>query len=73
MTREQAIHRKRAPAARARTQTRVRLGGSSTGEVRDRLDRLVAFARGHRRALILTHYNPDPDSIASGVALAWLL
>jgi nanoRNase/pAp phosphatase (c-di-AMP/oligoRNAs hydrolase) len=73
MTREQAIHRKRAPAARARTQTRVRLGGSSTGEVRDRLDRLVAFARGHRRALILTHDNPDPDSIASGVALAWLL
>jgi nanoRNase/pAp phosphatase (c-di-AMP/oligoRNAs hydrolase) len=41
--------------------------------VRERLDRLVAFARGHRRALILTHDNPDPDSIASGVALAWLL
>ncbi len=71
MTREQAIHRKRAPAVR--TRTRVRLGGSSASEVRERLDRLVAFARGHRRALILTHDNPDPDSIASGVALAWLL
>ena len=73
MTREQATHRRRATGARARTQTRVRLGGSSPREVRDRLDRLVAFARGHRRALILTHDNPDPDSIASGVALAWLL
>ena len=73
MTREQAIHRKRAPGARPLTRTRVRLGGTTVREVRDRLDRLVAFARGHRRALILTHDNPDPDSIASGVALAWLL
>jgi nanoRNase/pAp phosphatase (c-di-AMP/oligoRNAs hydrolase) len=71
MTRDQASHRRRAPGVR--TRTRVRLGGSSASEVRARLDRLVAFARGHRRALILTHDNPDPDSIAAGVALAWLL
>jgi nanoRNase/pAp phosphatase (c-di-AMP/oligoRNAs hydrolase) len=71
MTREQASRRRR--SAGVRTRTRVRLGGSSASEVRQRLDRLVAFARGHRRALILTHDNPDPDSIASGVALAWLL
>ncbi len=35
-----------------------------------KLDRLVPFARAHRRALILTHDNPDPDSLAAGVALA---
>jgi nanoRNase/pAp phosphatase (c-di-AMP/oligoRNAs hydrolase) len=73
MTRVEANHRRRAPGAKARSRTRVRLGGGSRSEVRERLDRLVAFARGHRRALILTHDNPDPDSIASGVALAWLL
>jgi nanoRNase/pAp phosphatase (c-di-AMP/oligoRNAs hydrolase) len=39
----------------------------------EKLDKLIAFARGHRRALVLTHDNPDPDSLASGVALAWLL
>lgn len=38
-----------------------------------RLDRLVHYAKGHRRAVILTHDNPDPDSIAAGVALAHLL
>ncbi len=40
---------------------------------RVKLDRLVQYARSHRRALILTHDNPDPDSIAAGVALAHLL
>jgi len=53
--------------------TRVALVPGPAGEVRRRLDRLVEHARGHRRALILTHDNPDPDSLASGVALAWLL
>jgi nanoRNase/pAp phosphatase (c-di-AMP/oligoRNAs hydrolase) len=71
MTRLQADRRKARPAPRART--RVRLVRSSAAEVRQRLDRLVEFAKGHRRALILTHDNPDPDSLASGVALAWLL
>jgi nanoRNase/pAp phosphatase (c-di-AMP/oligoRNAs hydrolase) len=46
-----------------------RAGGSAV----EKLDKLVAFAKGHRRALVLTHDNPDPDSLASGVALAWLL
>ena len=41
--------------------------------VREKLDRLVHYARSHRQALILTHDNPDPDSIAAGVALAHLL
>ena len=41
--------------------------------IRQRLDRLVHYARSHERALILTHDNPDPDSIAAGVALAHLL
>jgi nanoRNase/pAp phosphatase (c-di-AMP/oligoRNAs hydrolase) len=39
----------------------------------DRLDRLVRHARGHRHALVLTHDNPDPDALASAVALAHLL
>ena len=41
-----------------------------------KLDRLVQYARSHGshgKALILTHDNPDPDSIAAGVALAHLL
>jgi nanoRNase/pAp phosphatase (c-di-AMP/oligoRNAs hydrolase) len=71
MTREELTHRRRASGSRKGT--RVRLGGSSSAEVRARLDRLVEFARGHHKALILTHDNPDPDSLASGVALAWLL
>jgi nanoRNase/pAp phosphatase (c-di-AMP/oligoRNAs hydrolase) len=44
--------------------------GEST---RVKLDRLIQYARSHKRALILTHDNPDPDSIAAGVALAHLL
>ncbi len=52
---------------------RMSLGGRSAGAQREKLDRLVSFAKGHRRALVLTHDNPDPDSLASGVALAWLL
>jgi nanoRNase/pAp phosphatase (c-di-AMP/oligoRNAs hydrolase) len=43
------------------------------GAMRERLDRLVHYAKSHERALILTHDNPDPDSIAAGVALAFLL
>ena len=34
---------------------------------RARLDQLLALAKGKRTALILTHDNPDPDSIAAGV------
>ena len=37
------------------------------------LERLLHYAKGHRRALVLTHDNPDPDSIASAVALAHIL
>ena len=33
----------------------------------------MEYARGHKRALILTHDNPDPDSLAAGVALGHLL
>jgi nanoRNase/pAp phosphatase (c-di-AMP/oligoRNAs hydrolase) len=40
---------------------------------RVKLDRLIQYARGHRRGLVLTHDNPDPDSIASAVALAYIL
>ncbi len=40
---------------------------------RGKRERLVDYARTRRRALVLTHDNPDPDSIAAGVGLAHLL
>lgn len=52
---------------------RMSLHPLAGGTPAEKLDRLLAFAKGHRRALVLTHDNPDPDSLASGVALAWLL
>jgi len=52
---------------------RVALYPRSADATRARLDRLIQYARSHERALILTHDNPDPDSIAAGVALAHLL
>ena len=52
---------------------RVNLEAQPLAARREKLDKLVAFAKGHQRALILTHDNPDPDSLAAGVALAWLL
>jgi nanoRNase/pAp phosphatase (c-di-AMP/oligoRNAs hydrolase) len=42
-------------------------------EARAKLDRLVDYARSHKRALVLTHDNPDPDSMAAGVGLAHIL
>jgi nanoRNase/pAp phosphatase (c-di-AMP/oligoRNAs hydrolase) len=45
-----------------------------TGDpVKQKLDRLVQYARGHERALVLSHDNPDPDSLAAGLGLAHLL
>jgi nanoRNase/pAp phosphatase (c-di-AMP/oligoRNAs hydrolase) len=40
---------------------------------RDKLERLLRVARGKKRALILTHDNPDPDSLAAAVTLAHIL
>ena len=61
--------RTRGPVRTHRVSLRPRPGVSHQAK----LDRLVQFARSHRKALILTHDNPDPDSLAAGVALAWLL
>jgi nanoRNase/pAp phosphatase (c-di-AMP/oligoRNAs hydrolase) len=58
------------PVRTARMALFARPGGEPT---KAKLDRLVQYARSHKRALILTHDNPDPDSIAAGVALAHLL
>jgi nanoRNase/pAp phosphatase (c-di-AMP/oligoRNAs hydrolase) len=52
---------------------RMALYQRPSGAMRERLDRLIHYAKSHERALILTHDNPDPDSIAAGVALAFLL
>jgi nanoRNase/pAp phosphatase (c-di-AMP/oligoRNAs hydrolase) len=64
------------PRSRARRlvrAARMALYPRPSGATRERLDRLVHYAKSHERALILTHDNPDPDSIAAGVALAFLL
>ncbi len=42
-------------------------------DVREKLARLMRVAQGRRRALTLTHDNPDPDALAAAVALSWLL
>jgi nanoRNase/pAp phosphatase (c-di-AMP/oligoRNAs hydrolase) len=41
--------------------------------VRRRLDRLLSLVRGHKEMIVLTHNDPDPDSIASSWGIAWLL
>lgn len=40
---------------------------------RAKLERLLKVARGKKKALILTHDNPDPDSMAAAVTLAHIL
>jgi len=39
----------------------------------EKLERLLEVARGRRRALIVTHDNPDPDSLAAALALGQIL
>jgi nanoRNase/pAp phosphatase (c-di-AMP/oligoRNAs hydrolase) len=38
-----------------------------------KLEELLRVAKGKRKGLVLTHDNPDPDSLAAAVALAHLL
>jgi nanoRNase/pAp phosphatase (c-di-AMP/oligoRNAs hydrolase) len=52
---------------------RRRRPADGEGLFKDRLRRMVHAAREHRRALVLTHDNPDPDAVASACGLAWLL
>jgi nanoRNase/pAp phosphatase (c-di-AMP/oligoRNAs hydrolase) len=42
------------------------------GQSQGRVAELLNLARGRRRPLILAHDNPDPDSLASALALAFL-
>ena len=46
---------------------------ASEVQLRDRLRKLLHVARSHKRALVLTHDNPDPDAVASACGLAFLL
>jgi nanoRNase/pAp phosphatase (c-di-AMP/oligoRNAs hydrolase) len=69
-------HQEEPPGTQTRPEVRaarVELYPRSKDQARGRLDRLIEYARGHERALILTHDNPDPDSLAAGVGLAHLL
>ena len=49
------------------------LGIVSRLGVREKLALLARLVQRRTRGLILTHDNPDPDSLAAAVALAWLL
>ena len=40
---------------------------------REKVEQLYRLTKGRKRALVLTHDNPDPDSLASAVALAMVL
>jgi len=42
-------------------------------EAREKIDRLVELAKGKTSFLAQTHDYPDPDTIASALALKWLL
>lgn len=48
------------------------LGRVAQLTARAKLERLAKATKGKRAPLVLTHDNPDPDSIASAVALAYL-
>lgn len=61
------------PSRDAISRPRRRRPQDGEGPFRDRLRRMLQVARDHRRALVLTHDNPDPDAVASACGLAWLL
>src|SRR5690606_7718935 len=58
------------PPARSAPSEPILLGRRPVAEKLQRLDEVAA---GHRRALIVTHDNPDPDAMAAAVALGVLL
>jgi len=61
----------RLPPAHARAAGTPRL--LAPDDAARRLDRLLAAAAGHRHALVLTHDNPDPDSVSAAMGVAFLL
>jgi len=68
-----ARQRHRAAALHRKPHTTPLQHKSTHENRRLKLERLVDFARSHERALIVTHDNPDPDSLASAVALAHII
>ena len=72
-TEEEPPEQRRAIQARTVRSARMALYPRSVEATKAKLDRLVEYAKDHDKALILTHDNPDPDSIAAGVGLAYLL
>jgi nanoRNase/pAp phosphatase (c-di-AMP/oligoRNAs hydrolase) len=63
---------RRHPARRRQTHP-LAADGVSALPPRERVRRLLDIADGCRKALVLTHDNPDPDSLASAMGLAHLL
>lgn len=47
--------------------------GIATLPARAKLDRLFSLAKGRKSALVLTHDNPDPDSLAAAWALIYVM
>ncbi len=60
-------------SSRSRSVARLFAVTAADSEVSVKLARLEEVMRGARRPLVLAHDNPDPDSIASAVALAHLV
>ena len=65
MTREELTHRRRASGSRKGT--RVRLGGSSSAEVRARLDRLVDSILASVRGEGLTGLRREPFDVVASI------
>jgi nanoRNase/pAp phosphatase (c-di-AMP/oligoRNAs hydrolase) len=59
------------PVSRAGFQVPVE--ARSRPDARERVEQLVELGQSRRAPLILTHDNPDPDSLASALALAQIL
>ncbi len=46
---------------------------TNTEEIQHKINRLGEALKGTKRLIVLTHDNPDPDSVSSAIALAYLV
>lgn len=61
------------PDSRSGMPAATEVRGKLPATPRERVERLVSLASTRKSPLILTHDNPDPDSLASAMALAQIL
>ena len=46
---------------------------TNTEEIQQCFERIEAALKDTKRLIVLTHDNPDPDSVSSAVALAYIV